>query len=272
MKNFALVQRACALAVALVVGVFNADVALLAQEKKEELGNNAPADSSQKQELRYYVNYGYRGSNPSAVNAEFSKFGLPGLPDGMFDISAGYKRFYPSNWMFGFDFGVSLGFNRNQQYSTSVISIYDRIWGGYRFVNTDAVKVYAAAALEPNFTFTTTTKNRTVSFGSYLANPAENASGVNLLIPQINIPFMLNAEIKLPNWFNEPTNTWLGLYAGYTINAFGNLPVQGRDGAQFSDAPKQPGGGFMAGVSLSFDWGQFFKKQMETLSQGSEKK
>jgi hypothetical protein len=236
------------------------------------LVKESTTDTTQKQELRYYINYGYRGTNPSAVNAEFSKAGLPGLPDGMIDFSAGYKRFYPSNWMWGFDFGVSFGSNQNQQYSTSVISVYERIWGGYRFVNTDAFKVYAAAALEPNFTFTTTTKNRTVSFGSYVANPAESASGVNLLIPQINIPIMLNAEIKLPNWFNEPTNTWLGFYIGYSFNAFGNLPVQGRDGTRFSDAPKQPGGGLMAGVSLSFNWGQAMRKQLEILGVEGDKK
>jgi hypothetical protein len=230
-----------------------------AQEKKEEV-----TDTTKHPELRYYVNYGYRGSNPSAVNAELTKADYSGLPDGALDVSFGYKRFYPSNWLFGFDVGATFGGTRNQRYNTSAIGIYDRIWGGYRFVNTDAVKVYAAAAVEPNLTFTTTTERRTTSFSNYLANPVNPSPTLRFNLPQINVPLMVNAELKLPRWFGESYDTFLGFYAGYSFNLYSGLSVLGDGGTYFTDAPKQPAGGFQAGISLSFDWAQALKGQMET--------
>jgi hypothetical protein len=231
-----------------------------AQEKKEEV-----VDTTKRPELRYYVNYGYRGSNPSAINAELTKAGYPGLPDGALDLSFGYKRFYPSNWLFGFDVGGTFGSSSNQRYTTSSLGIYDRLWGGYRFVNTDAFKVYAAAALEANFTFSNTIERRTTSFSNYLTNPENPAPALLFKVPQISIPLMVNAEIKLPRWFGESYDTFLGVYAGYSFNLYSGLPVLGDGGTRFTDAPNQPGGGLQAGISLSFDWAQALKGQMEAL-------
>lgn len=231
-----------------------------AQEKKEEV-----VDTTKRPELRYYVNYGYRGSNPSAINAELTKAGYPGLPDGALDLSFGYKRFYPSNWLFGFDVGGTFGSSSNQRYTTSSLGIYDRLWGGYRFVNTDAFKVYAAAALEANFTFSNTIERRTTSFSNYLTNPENPAPALLFKVPQISIPLMVNAEIKLPRWFGESYDTFLGVYAGYSFNLYSGLPVLGDGGTRFTDAPNQPAGGFQAGISLSFDWAQALKGQMEAL-------
>jgi len=230
-----------------------------AQEKKEEI-----TDTTKRPELRYYVNYGYRGSNPSAVNAELTKAGYSGLPDGALDLSFGYKRFYPSNWLWGFDVGGTFGSSSNQRYTTSSFGIYERLWGGYRFVNTDAFKVYAAAALELNYTFSNTMERRTTSFSNYLANPENPTPVLRIKVPQISIPLMVNAEFKLPRWFGESYDTFLGVYAGYSVNLFSGLPMQGDGGIYLTDAPKQPAGGFQAGISISFDWAQAFKGQMET--------
>ncbi|MBL7992649.1 MAG: hypothetical protein JNN25_14515 [Candidatus Kapabacteria bacterium] len=263
MNTFLPVQRACALALALLVSAFCTTAFVQAQEKKEEISDTTKKDSAQRPELRYYVNYGYRGSNPSAVNAELTKAGYSGLPEGAFDFSFGYKRFYQSNWMFGFDLGATFGATNNRQFTTSSFGIYDRLWGGYRFVNTDAVKVYAAAALEANFTFTNITKIQNTSFGAYLANPVETSPALKLRATQIALPLMLNAEVKLPRWFGENYDTWLGVYAGYSLNLYPGLPVLGDGGVRFTDAPNQPAGGFMAGVSFSFNWGEALRKQLE---------
>jgi hypothetical protein len=233
-------------------------ISVQAQEKKEEV-----ADTTKRPELRYYVNYGYRGSNPSAVNAELTQAGYAGLPEGALDLSFGYKRFYPNNWLYGFDIGGTFGSSSNQRYTTSSFGIYERLWGGYRFVNTDAFKVYVAAALEANFTFTNTMERRTTSFSNYLANPENPAPVLRLKAPQISIPLMVNAEFKLPRWFCESYDTFLGVYAGYSVNLFSGLPMQGDGGMYLTDAPKQPAGGVQAGISLSFDWAQAFKGQME---------
>ncbi len=270
MKIFLPAQRACALVFVLLVSAFWNTSFVQAQEKKEEIADTTKNDSAKRPELRYYINYGYRGSNPSAVNAELTKAGYSGLPEGAFDFSFGYKRFYQSNWMFGFDVGASFGVTSNQQFATSSFGIYDRLWGGYRFVNTNAVKVYAAVGLEANFTFSNITKVQNTSFSTYLANPVETSPALKLRATQIAVPLMLNAEVKLPRWFGESYDTWLGVYAGYSLNLYSGLPVLGDGGVRFTDAPVQPAGGFMAGVSFSFNWGEALRNQLGTALGGGK--
>lgn len=256
----------CAAMLLPICSVIMCSFSAQAQDKKEEI-----TDSTKRPELRYYVNYGYRGTNPSAINAELTKAGYPGLPDGALDLSFGYKRFYLSNWLWGFDVGGTFGATSNQRYITSSFGIYDRLWGGYRFVNTETVKVYAAAALEANLTFTNTVARRTTSFSNYLANPDNPASVLRFNVPQISIPLIVNAEIKLPRWFGESYDTFLGVYVGYSLNLYSGLPVFGDGGTYFTDAPKQPAGGLQAGISLSFDWAQAFKGQMEQFGGGKDR-
>ncbi|MCU0425500.1 MAG: hypothetical protein MUF71_07735 [Candidatus Kapabacteria bacterium] len=236
---------------------------LSAQEKKES--DSTKSEGAKNVELRYYVNYGYRGQNAGAINLELSKVGMPDMPSGMFDVSFGTKRFFESNWMVGFDFGVTLGGTRNTQFSNSTIGIYEKIWGGYRFVNSESVKMYGAIGIEPYLGLSTISRNQTTSFANYLANPTESAPPVRFTTLGFNLPIMLNAEIKLPRLFNEKTDTWLGIYAGYIHNLTGNMPLSSGNGVRFTDAPRQPEGGFIAGISLSFDWVQAWRESMSSL-------
>lgn len=223
-------------------------------------------DSTKKDELRYYFNYGYKAINPSAINLELSKAGYSGLPSGLIEFSFGYKRFSESNWMYGFDVGVGFGGTSNSEFSTGSFNILERLWGGYRFINTESVKIYGATGLEIGGTFTTITKFQSTSFSNYLANPIDNSPRLQFNSFSFGVPVMLNAEIKLPRIFQEKSDTWLGVYAGYVFNLSENAPVRCANGVLLTNAPNQPGGGFMAGISLSFDWAQVWRENIGLLA------